>query len=141
MALSDQLTDLAGRTKRLEDTAAAAEAQNKTKLEQEREKLHTATATEAKKLKTSADKAGSGAQTWWADTANRVEERRAELRAKIDERKAERKVDRAKRNANDAEHYASDLVSLAAYVLDATEYAIVDAAIARAEADALVAAR
>jgi hypothetical protein len=66
---------------------------------------------------------------------------RAELRAKIDERHAERKVEQAQRNAADAEAYASGLVSMAAYVIDAAEYAVVDATIARSEADALVAGR
>lgn len=42
MALSDQLTDLAGRTQRLKDAAAAAEARDRAMLEQEREKLHSA---------------------------------------------------------------------------------------------------
>jgi hypothetical protein len=42
MALPDQLTDLAGRTKQLEDSAAAATENNRTKLEQDREKLHSA---------------------------------------------------------------------------------------------------
>jgi len=36
MALSDQLTDLAGRTKQLEESAAAAKEKNRTKLEQDR---------------------------------------------------------------------------------------------------------
>ena len=37
MALSDQLTDLAAPTKRLEDTAPDTEAKNRAKLEEDRE--------------------------------------------------------------------------------------------------------
>jgi len=70
-----------------------------------------------------------------------MEQRRAELRAKVEERHAERKVEQAQRNADDAEDYASGLVLMAAYVIDAAEYAVVDATIARSEADALVAGR
>ena len=40
-----------------------------------------------------------------------------------------------------SEDYASGLVSLAAYVIDAAEYAVVDAAIARGRADELGAPR
>ncbi len=35
MALSDQLTDLAGRTKQLDDSAAAAREKDRTKLEED----------------------------------------------------------------------------------------------------------
>jgi len=139
MALSDQLMDLAKRTKRLEDAAAAAQAQNRAKLEQDREKLHSTMSTEAQKLQSSAGEAKSQARSWWTDMTKHIEEQRAEVRGKIDQRRAERKVDQAKRNAADAEDYAADVVSVAVYVVDAAEYAVVDAAIARSEADALVA--
>jgi len=141
MALSDQLTDLAARTKQLEDAAAAADAKNRAMLEQEREKLHSNMQKEAKDLQSTADRAGAEAHSWWADVTARMEQRRAELRAKVEERHAERKVEQAQRNADDAEDYASGLVSMAAYVIDAAEYAVVDATIARSEADALVAGR
>src|SRR5690349_7740943 len=125
MALSDQLMDLAKRTKRLEDAAADAEAKNRAKLEQDREKLHSTMSTEAQKLQSSAAEAKSQARSWWADMTAHIEEQRAEVRGKIDQRRAELKVDQAKRNATDAEDYAADLVSVAVYVVDAAEYAVV----------------
>jgi len=137
MALSDQLTDLAGRTKRLEDAAAAADARNRAMLEQEKEKLHSSMEKEAKDLRSSANATRSEAHTWWAEMSVHIEERRAKMRVDIDQRRAERKVDKAQRNADDAEDYAAGLVSLAAYVIDAAEYAVVDAALARGEADEL----
>ena len=137
MALSDQLTDLAARTKRLEDTAADTQAKNRAKLEQDREKLHTQVTNEAKQMQKSADEARSSADAWWANVATQIEMRRADLRSKIDERRAERQVDKANRNADDAEDYAEGMVAVAAYTVDAAEYAIVDAAIARSEADSL----
>ena len=132
-------TDLAGRTKRLEDAAAAAEARNRTILEREREKLHSAMEKEAKDLQSSAAATRTEARSWWAETTTHIEQGRAQLRAEIDQRRAERKLEKAKRNADDAEDYAAGLVSLAAYVIDAAEYAVVDAAIARGEADELAA--
>jgi hypothetical protein len=50
MALPDQLTDLGGRTKQLEDSAAAATEKNRTKLEQDREKLHSAVQKDAQSV-------------------------------------------------------------------------------------------
>jgi hypothetical protein len=139
MPLSDQLTDLAGRTKRLEDTAAAAEARNRSMLEQECEKLHSAMEKEAKDLQSSAKATQTEARSWWAETTAHMEQRRAQLRAELDQRRAEQKLEKANRNADDAEDYAAGLVTLAAYVIDAAEYAVVDAAIARGEADELAA--
>src|SRR5437764_14298230 len=47
MALSDQLTDLANRTRQLEDAAATTRAKDRTKLEEQREKLQSKVKTEA----------------------------------------------------------------------------------------------
>jgi uncharacterized small protein (DUF1192 family) len=108
------IEQVAGRTKRLEDTAAAAEAQNRAKLELKHEKLHTTMETEAQNLQSFASKAGTEVRSWWAETTTHIEQRRAKLRAELDQGKAERKVERAKRNAADAEDYAGDLVTFAA---------------------------
>ena len=137
MALSDQLVDLASRTKHLEDTAKATDERNRARLEKDREELHANVETEAQKLQESADRTDAEARSWWADVTRRIEQRRAELRGRIEHRKAEHQLDRAKRNADDAENYASDMLSLATYVVDVAEYAVVDASIARTEADEL----
>jgi RNA polymerase-binding transcription factor DksA len=138
MALSDQLSDLAGKTKQLEDTAAAANAQNRAKLEKEREKLHSNMQSEAKKLQSGIGKSKAEARTWWAEMAARAEQQRNDLHAKIEDRKAERKVDKALGHADDAETYAANMIMAAAYCIDAADYAVADAVIARAEADDLV---
>jgi hypothetical protein len=140
MALSDQLTDLAHRTKQLEDTAAAAQAQNRAKLEKERDKLHADMQSEAQKLQSRAAKTKSETQTWWAGVAAHAEAQRTEIHDKIEQRKAEREMDKAMGEADDAEDYAADMIEVAAYYIDAAEYAVADAVIARSQADELVAA-
>src|SRR5207248_11765798 len=85
MALSDQLTDLANRTKQLEDAAATTRAKDRTKLEEQREKLQSKVKTEAQNIQSSAGKAQADARSWWADTTARFEQRRAELRTKMDQ--------------------------------------------------------
>jgi hypothetical protein len=141
MALSDRLTDLASRTKNLEDTAATTQAKDRAKLDQQRNQLHSKMTTEAQNIQSSADKAQAGARSWWADTTARFEQQRNELRAKMDQQRAERKVDRAQHNADDAEANAADMISWAEYAIDSAEYAVIDAVIARDEANDLVAAR
>jgi hypothetical protein len=54
MAISDQLTELAARTKRLEDTAAAAQEPDRAELEKERENLHSSIEADARKIKSDA---------------------------------------------------------------------------------------
>ena len=139
MALSDQLTDLANRTKQLEDSAAAAREQDRKKLEKQRDELNASMQKQAQKIKTDAQDAGAQVRSWWTDTTDRIEEQRAQLRAKMDQSKAERQAKKADRDAADAEKYAANLIGLAAYVTDAAEYAVIDASIARSEADAIAA--
>jgi hypothetical protein len=54
MAISDQLTDLAARTKRLEGTAAAGQEQDRAEFEKERQNLHSAIEADARKIKSDA---------------------------------------------------------------------------------------
>jgi hypothetical protein len=137
MALSDQLTDLAARTKELEDATAANKAKSQAQLEQEREKLNAKMQAQAQKMQSSVDKTQADAQAWWTETTKRFEQRRAEVRTKMDQQKAERKLDRSQHNADHMENIAADYVAWAAYAVDAATYAVTDAAIARKEADEL----
>jgi hypothetical protein len=59
------------------------------------------------------------------------------MQAKREHHKAERDLRLAVRRADDAELDAADAIEFAISVLDQAEYAVVDAAIARADADDL----
>jgi len=140
MALSEQLTELAARTKKLEDAAAANKAKSQAQLEMEQENLNAKMQAQAQKIQSSVDKTQTDAQAWWTETTKRFEQRRAEVRTKMENMKAERKLDRAQFTANFMENMAADYIAWAAYAVDAAEYALADAAIARKEADELVTA-
>ncbi len=140
MALSDQLTDLAVRTKKLEDAAAANRAKNRAQLEEDLNTLNAKMEAQSQKIQSSFDKSQADAQAWWTETTKRFEQKRAEMKAKMGEQKAEMKVDRAQHNADRMETIAADYVAWAAYAVDCAEYAVIDAAIARKEADELVTA-
>ncbi len=141
MALSDQLTELAARTKKLEDAAAANKAKSQAELEQEQEKLNAKMQSRAESMQASMDKKQADAREWWTETTKRFEQRRAEGRAKMEQMKAERKLDKAQNTADYMQGIAADYVAWAVYAVDAAEYAVTDAAIARRSADELVAAR
>jgi hypothetical protein len=70
-----------------------------------------------------------------------IDARFAAIDEKQAERKAERDVKRAARRADEAEQDAADLIAYAAYAVEASEYAAIDAALARAHADELASAR
>jgi len=140
MALSDQLTELAARTKKLEEATAANKAKSQSQLEEEQKKLDAKMQAQAQKIQASVDKTQADAQAWWTETTKRFEARRAEVRTKMEHMKAERKLDRAQFTADYMEGIAADYVAWAAYAVDAATYAVTDAAIARKEADELVTA-
>ena len=116
--------DLAGRTKRLEDAAAAARAKNVAEMEEQRDQL---------RLK--AAQAKADVQGWWTETTSKIEQQRAELKAKREQHKAKNEAEAAKQYADAAEEFASSLTALAAFAADEAAEATVDAAIAREHAE------
>jgi hypothetical protein len=138
--LSEQLQDLSQRAKKIENSAVATREKNQAELERRRNQLESDMKTTGQKIETSVAQAKEKARSGWADLKNRIDERLAEARTKIEERKAERDVNRAERRAQAAEDDAADAIAIAVYVLDQAEYAVVDAALARAAADDIRAA-
>jgi hypothetical protein len=135
--LSELLTDLAARSKNTEDVVAAAQEKNRARLENQRDELKASIAAgsaEAQK-RVAADKAT--AQQWWNDTRSAVDARFAAMRADADERRTEKDIKKAERRAVQAEQDAADAIDWALYVLDQAEYSVIDAVIARADADDL----
>ncbi len=138
--LSEQLQDLAQHAKKIEDSASAARKKDQAELERRLDQLHSNIQATGQKIEASAANANENVRSGWADIKRRIDERLAAARTKIQERKAERDVNRAERRAQDAEDDAADAIAFANYVLDQAEYAVVDAVLARASADDLRAA-
>jgi hypothetical protein len=136
-ALSDQLTDLAARSKKTEDVVAAAREKNRARLESQRDKLKTSIADGNAKAKERASSAEASTQRWWNDTRSSVDARFATMRAEAGERRTEKDIKKAEHHADQAEQDAADAIDWALYVLDQAEYAVIDAVIARADADDL----
>jgi hypothetical protein len=138
--LSDQLMDLAEHTKKIEDTASASREKNRKSLERTREELKSDIDERARMLVDLSHRADDSLSAWWDRVKSAVDERFSTMDAKLAERKAERDEKRAARRADEAEEDAAGLIAFAAYAVEASEYAVVDAALARAEADDLAAA-
>jgi len=138
--LSEQLLDLSQRAKKIEDSAAATRQKNQAELQRRHDQLKADIESTGKKLESSAAEAKADVRSGWADIKRRIDERLATAHAKIQERKAERDVNRAESLAKAAENDAAEAIALAVYVLDQAEFAVVTAALDRAVADSLRAA-
>jgi hypothetical protein len=139
--LSAALLDLASRVKRVEDSAAAAEAKNRAKLQARREELEAAIDESHIELAAATTQAKESARTKWSQAKTLIEGQVNDMRADFAKWQAEIKEDRAERAAENAEYDAVVAVNLAAYCLDAAEWAVVQAELARGEADQLAARR
>jgi hypothetical protein len=128
---------LASRVKRVEDSAAAVEANNRAELQARREELEAAIDESHIELAAAATQAKEAANGKWSKVKTAIEGRVDEMRADFAKWQAEMKEDRAEQAAEDAEYDAVVAVNLAAYCLDAAEWAVVQAELARGEADQL----
>ncbi len=136
MALSDQMTQLAAETKKLEDSAQALAAKNHAALKTRHDEL-TAQMDDAAQKATAAIQGGQeklGAD--WAGFKQSTSDGLDGLKAKHADRKAAHDAKRAEKDAEKAEDFAAECIAWAIYAVAAAEYALVDAALARADADA-----
>jgi hypothetical protein len=138
--LSEQLEDLAQHAKKVEDSATATRSKNQAELQRRRDQLKSAIESTGQKLETSAAKAREDVRSGWVDIKRRIDERLEAARMEHEKNKAERDRNKAERRAQVAEEDAAYAITLANYVLDQAESAVVDAALARAHADGLRAA-
>ena len=139
--LSAALLDLASRVTRVEDSAAAVESKNRAKLQARRQELEAAIDDSQGELAAAATQAKQSAHTTWSQAKTMIEGQVNDMRADFAKWQAEIKEDHAEQAAENAEYDAVVAVNLAAYCLDAAEWAVVQAELARGEADQLAARR
>jgi hypothetical protein len=139
-SISESLYELAARIKKLEDSAAAVREQNRVALQTRRGQLEERFDSEVKEFEAATTEAATATGNWWADTKASIEGQVAAMRADVEKRTVERRKERAERLAEIAEEDAAAAIALATYCLNAAEWAVVDAALARAESDELAAA-
>jgi hypothetical protein len=136
MALSDQLSRLAVRAKQAEDRLAAARTQARDRLEQDVRKAREDTEAAAEKLRSESAAASDRANAWVEDIQRPWSDHVAEARRRMDARKARHDAKVAERYAEDAENYAQFMIALAYSAIEESEYAALEAVLARQDADA-----
>jgi len=141
MALSEQLTRLADRAKETEDRYAAAQAKAKVNLEQDVKEARESAQEQADALDTAIDQGKDKVSAWWTNVQRSWNEQMADMHRDIDEKRATHDLKAAQRRADSAEEDAGFAVELAYGAVVEAEYAVLDAALARVQADELAAAQ
>ena len=137
MAMSDQLRRLANRAEEAEKNAVAASDKAKADLEQDRENSRAVAQQEAEQLREAADAGRGKISDWWNDVQRSWNEHIAQIQKNVESKKGEIDLDRAKRRADNAEADAEFAIEFAYTAIGEAEYAVLDANLARKEADEL----
>ena len=135
--LAVELTKLAARAQEAENRAAAARGKARTDLEQDIDSARASSQAQAEKLRARAEESRGSISAWWTDVQKSWDAHVAELRDRVDTRKAEHDVHVAQRKAENAEADAGFAIDFAYGAVVEAEYAVLDAALARMEADEL----
>ena len=90
-------------------------------------------------MEAAATQAKEEARRWWSETKSSIERQINSMRADFEKWQGDMKEKSAERAAENAEEDAVVAVTLAAYCLDAAEWAVVRAELAHGEADQLAA--
>jgi hypothetical protein len=139
MALSDQLTKLAAKAKEAEDRAAAAKTKAKAELESDVKQARESAQAQADQLAKSAESDKGSLSAWWRDMQRSWHQHIDAIRRHVEERRAAHDVDAAQRHADSAEEDAAFAIDYAYGTIEEAEYAVLDAILARMDADELAA--
>jgi hypothetical protein len=139
MAMSDQLSRLSARTKKLEDRAGAARQKAHDDLKKDVEAARHEAKTNAEALRASVDADAAEVSAWWIDMGRSWDEHLAKVRNHVDQRIAQHDLNTAKRDAEDANAYAAYLIDYCYAAVEEAEYAVLDATLAQMDYDELAA--
>ena len=140
MALSEQLTRLAARAKKTEDRYEAAKTKANVNLEQEVKEARESAQAQAEALDTGVDQGKDKVSSWWTNVQRSWNEQMAAMHKDIDEKRTAHDVKTVQRHADSAEEDAEFAIELAYGAVVEAEYAVLDAALARMQADEMAAA-
>ena len=139
MGMSEQLSRLAERTKKLEEHAAAARQKARADLEHDVAEAKAASKADAEALRESVAATAADVSAWWTDVGRAWDAHITKMRQRIQEKSAKHDLKTAQRDADDAAAYASYLIDYTYAAVQEAEYAVLDATLARKEADELAA--
>ena len=137
--LSDELTKLAARAQEAETRATAARDEARADLEQEVESARTSASARADELRATAEERKGSISAWWEDVQKSWHKHVAEVRGQLETKKEQHDVRVAQRRAETADADAEFAIDFAYSAVVEAEYAVLDAVLARKEADELAA--
>jgi hypothetical protein len=137
MPVSDQLSKLAARAKDLEDRAAAAQGKAKADLEHDVEMARESAQETADTLRESVAAGKGQVSSWWEGVQRSWNEHLDAVRHNVEDKKAAQDRKTAERIADQAEDDAAFAVDYAYAAIEEAEYAVLDATLARMDADDL----
>jgi hypothetical protein len=133
--LSEKLADLSARAKDVKDAAAAAQKESHDKLMARKEQARAAATTAIEKVNQEIKSASDGAARDWSAVKAKIAADMSILKAKVGQAKHDIRAERAEDYAEDMEWDAGFAVDFAIATVERARYAVLDAIIARAEAD------
>lgn len=141
VSASEQLDKLADRVRQSEENIEHAKGEGQAELKDRVQRARESSETHAAELKSGAGGAKAKASKWWTDVQDDWTKHIDKIRKDVDSRKEEHDVKRAEHRAEHREDDAEAAVAFAYAAFEEAEYAVLDAILAREEADELAAAR
>jgi hypothetical protein len=142
LSLSEQLDKASAQMKRLSDRASEAEAnanaknaKDKAALQQRVDAAEADARQASDKMKASANKAKDETTQWWGQVQDNWKSHVAKVHKDVEETKAHMKADRAEARAERAEDDAAAAVDFAYAAIEEAEYQVLNAAMARVDAE------
>jgi len=139
MSVSDQISRLTARTNDLEQRAATARDKARADLAEDVEEARDASKANAEAFRESVDTSAAEVSAWWTDVSRSWDEQVAKMRTHREKRRSEHDLEAARRDAEDANAYASYLIDYCYAAVEEAEYAILDATLAQMDYDELAA--
>jgi hypothetical protein len=137
MALSEDLNRLATRAKETETRAAEARTKARADVKKEIAEARAAAQAQGEKLRAAAAEGQGVISDWWVDAQKSWSEHIEAVRDDIERKKAEHDVGKARRRAERREADAELALDAAYWAIVEAEYAVLDAVLARRDADDL----
>ena len=133
---------MAAHAKQAEDSAAAARTENQQQLEARCKELEAKITKTTDDIQVIADRTQAESVAAWKELQTSLQDsfaqKRASVKAEVDAQRASRDAKRAAKRADHAEADADAAIQFAIAAIDQAEYAVIDATLARMEANALV---
>lgn len=139
VSASEQLDKLADRAKQSEANIENAKQEGQAELKARVQQARESSEQHAAELKRGASGAKAKASKWWTDVQDDWNKHIDKVRKDVDNRKEEHDAKRAEHHAEHREDDAEAAVAFAYAAFEEAEYAVLDAILAREEADALAA--